>query len=123
MKLTNIQKTMLVFLQNQKAYTAWDFRKGQPIRLEDGMELFTYDYLPRTIHELEKIKLPSGKYITFDKTILRTQTNARYKRYSLNVKSYSVEDVLFMSDMKNIKKVNKLETKTSNWLDKLTKWF
>ena len=118
MKLTVMQQTMLVFLQHQKELTAWDFRNGLTYMCNQERGLFIYDFLPRQIHEIEKIKLPSGKRITFNRRKLKTKTGANYVKYSLDIKSYSVEDVLFMSSIKNIKKVNKLETKNSTWLNK-----
>jgi|GEM_PF-5546552 len=123
MKLTVMQKTMITFLQHPKELTAWDFRNGLTYTFNDERELFFYDYLPRQIHELEKVKLPSGHNIEFNRRTLKTMSGDRFIKYSIDVDKYSFEDVMFMSDMKNIKKVNILKTKTSNWLDKLKDMF
>lgn len=118
MKFTKHRKTMYAFLTNNRGFTSWDFRNSFTVGYKGEWHKVKYDYLPRIIHELQRIKLPSGNNIEFTKMPINGTVAIRYK---LDKSSYSQDDLDYMFNLKNIKLVKVLKKK--NIFDKIKTFF
>lgn len=105
-KLNVLQQTMALFLDNYGA-------KFSNIQLSSGVyvrgEMFKTVYLTDNIKFLKRITMPSGKHIDFDVEHHIAPSGKKYVTYSL--KDMLIEDYQFITDLKNITRIQILGEK------------
>ncbi len=114
MKLTKLQLTMKMFLNNPTSeFSNMQLSSGVMV---DNVLLKT-TYLTDNIKYLERIKLPTGRKMRFNRARV-VLNGVMYTKYSLQ-QDLTLNELEWLSNSNNIKQVRMLKTKSKSLFDKI----